>query len=78
MRALAVLAERLAVVGDDDDGGAGEEAGLLEMFEQASDGGVGVGDLAVVRRISVRGGKRRRRRVGRVRIEQVQPREERL
>ena len=50
MRALAVLAERLAVIGDDDDGGAREEAGLLEVCEQASDCRVGVRDLAVVRR----------------------------
>ncbi len=75
---LAVLAEALAVIGDDRDERAVEAAAALERRDQAADARVDVGDLAVVRRRLEAGGERRRRIVGRVRVVQMHPAEERL
>ena len=50
MLLLAVLAEALAVVGDDRDEGAVEAAAALERRDQPADAGVDIGNLAVVGR----------------------------
>ena len=52
MRPLAVLAKRLAVVGDDDDCGGYGEAQLPEAIEKPSDSGVGICHFTVVRRVA--------------------------
>ena len=70
MRLLAVVAERLAVIGGD-----GDEVSGVARLNEAADQPIDRGDLAVVRR---RGEPRlqiRRRIVRIVRIEQVHPQE---
>ena len=76
--ALAVLAKRFAVIGDDQNRRRREQAALPKMIEKPADRRVGIGHFAVVRAVAVRGGERRRWRVGRMRIEHMNPREERL
>ena len=49
MLMLAVVAERLAVVGDEGDDGPVEERPLAQAVEEAADERVRVGHLAVVR-----------------------------
>ena len=61
VRALAVLAKRLAMIGDDDDGARSRMPIAGECVEQPADRGVGVGDLAVVGRARMGGGKLGRR-----------------
>ena len=75
--ALAMLAEPLAVVGGDDHQGAVEDAGLSQAGEEPAQLRVHVGDLPVVGARSEAVGERSRRLVGRVRVEQVGPEEER-
>ena len=78
MGALAMLAERLAMIGDDDDGCPGEEIEALQATEESPERRVGVRHFAVVRRGWMRRGERGGRRIGRMRVEQVCPDEERL
>jgi hypothetical protein len=77
VRRLSVLAERLAVIGDVEDDGVAPPARAVERREEASDLGVGVGDLAGIGRRSpaaiLLG-----RRVRLVRIVQVDPQVERM
>jgi hypothetical protein len=75
---LAVLAEALAVVGDrhHQQGVAGRRAPQSRMSEQAADLGVDERDLAVVGTTGELAREPRRRRVGGVRIEEMDPEEE--
>jgi hypothetical protein len=72
---FAMIAEPFAVIGKQDDGGAVVEIHPAQAIEEAPDDLVGVGDLAVVRRV---GAKPCRRRVGLVRLVDVEEEEERL
>ena len=75
MRPLAVVAESLAMIAGNHDERAIEIAAGTERVEQARELRVGVGDLAVVRRLGPRR-ELRWRRVWRVRIVEVDPDEE--
>ncbi|MFO0981794.1 MAG: hypothetical protein U1E76_08645 [Planctomycetota bacterium] len=75
MRGLAVLAERLAMVGGDDDQRVVPSPQILELGQHAADLVIHVGDLAVI-------GARAAaevsswRPIGRMRVEEVQPQQE--
>ena len=73
---LAVIHQALAVVGEQNDHRVPVEAQFLEPPNQLADHRVGGGDLAVVG-IAVAFGERRRRRVGGVRLVEVEEQEER-
>src|SRR5205823_9183660 len=51
VRPLPVLAEALAMIGGDDDERAIELTGGFQVAEETAEGGVGVGDFGVVRRV---------------------------
>ena len=72
---LAVIAEPFAVIGEQHDGRALVDARGAQPVEQPADDLVRVGDLAVIRLV---GGEARRRRVGLVRLVDVEEEEERL
>ena len=71
MRPLAVIAERLAVIGGDDNQRALENGGRAQPIDEPAEHRIGIGDLAVVRLAALSVG--RRRHVGRMRIEQMHP-----
>ena len=77
MGELAVLAERLAVVGDDDDERVIEHARGAERADQAADERVDAGDFAGVRRGGVTRAERLGRIVGSMGVVEVDPGEER-
>ena len=74
---LAVVAEPFPVVGCDHQKGPLEQASGLERLAQSSDQAVRVGDLRVVGPLRIARRERLGRLVGVVRLEQVQPQEER-
>ena len=70
---LAVLAQSLAVVGGEDEDRVVQYAAAFQAFAQQADEGVGVGHLCVVGAVGILGPVGFRRRVGVVRLEQVDP-----
>ena len=77
MTALVVLAKPLAMVRQDDQQRVLAVAGRAQRLQHAPELRVGERDLAVVRPIREALLERRRRRVGRVRVVEMDPREER-
>ena len=73
VRQLAVLAEALAVIGGDDDERLARQA--RQAIEERAERVVGPGDFAGVRIVGIAPRELLRRLVGRVRIEDVHPRE---
>ena len=78
VRVLAVLAEALAVVGEEDEDRAVPDPRALQPRDEAPHDLVGVGDLAEVRLARVAREERLRRLVGRVGVVEVDPGEELL
>ena len=79
MRLFPVLAERFAVVADDDASVWSRRPSRLERVEEPADLDVGGGDLGVIgalERLRKARAERRRREVRRVWIVEVDPREE--
>ena len=76
MLVLAVISEPLTVVRQKNDDGAVEDVMVLQVRDRLADDRIGICDLAVIRAVSVASAVRLGRRVGCVRIEQVEPDEE--
>jgi hypothetical protein len=77
MRLFAVVAEALAVVGDDGDERPVQQTDPGELVQDGAQGGVRERDLPIVRVVDEQGAERRRRLVGLVGVIEVQPGEER-
>ena len=77
MRRLTVLAQALAMIGGRQHDHRVGRPRPLDRVEKHADLGIGKGDLAIVRPPAEAAQVRLGRRVGRMRIEQVQPEEER-
>src|SRR6185295_13202117 len=75
MRALTVLAEALAVIADDGDDGPAQKIARFEEVQQPPDLRVDEGDFAEVGAFGELLPIRRRRRVRRVRVVEVNPAE---
>ncbi len=74
---FAMLAQRLSMIAEHDDGSAVIKPVLLQPGDQAPQFVIGVGDFAVIGMRAVLRAKRLRRIVRTVRIIQMQPEEER-
>src|SRR5580698_8609139 len=68
-----MLAQAFAVIAGDHDDGVVVDSGFFQEGDPVSDGGIGVGNFAVVEMVFVFLGERRRRFVGIVRIVEVNP-----
>ncbi len=77
MRQLSVIAEPLAMIAGEDDQRIVEQAAILEELPEAAEERIGVGHLAVIRPPGVLRQVGFGRRVGIVRVVEMEPDEER-